>query len=191
MRWNTTWMLLLGAGGLFVFIYFFERTLPSSNDPTPAPARIVGIKPEEVTAIQLRRTNQFLLRVERTNQSWNLTSPLIYPAQDVAIEHLLKDLSSLTSYTYISPDELKAGHKSVADFGLDVPVASLTLQQGAHRTELLFGNPTAAADMAYFQVRNTPGVYVVPVDVFRRLPQSPNDWRDPALINLSGLNVDR
>src|SRR5882762_6752639 len=111
MRWNTTWMLLLAAVVLFAFIYFFERSLPSSDAPTPPPPRLVSIKPEEVTAVQLRRTNHFVLRVERTNQTWNITSPITYPAADVAIEQLLNALAAMTSYTYISPEELKAGHK--------------------------------------------------------------------------------
>jgi len=184
-------MLLLAAVVLFTFIYFFERTLPSSDAPAAPPPRLVSIQPQEVTAVQLRRTNHFVLRVERTNETWNLTAPISYPAADVAIEQLLSALAGMTSYTYISPEELKAGHKSIAEFGLDVPVATLTLQYAGHRTELLFGNPTASGDLAYFQTRNTAGVYVVPVDILKRLPQSANEWRDLGLVNLTGLNVDR
>ena len=191
MRWNTTWVLLLSAALLFGFIYFVDRRLSATSEPAPPPSALVSIKPEDITAIQVRRTNQFLLRAERTNQSWTITSPITYPAQNEIIEHLLKNVSGLTSYTYISPQELRASGKSVAEFGLDVPVATLTLVHNGHRTELLFGAPTPAGDLAYFQLLSTPGVYLVPGEILRRLPRKPNDWRDRALINLQGVNVDR
>src|SRR5438132_5270127 len=111
MRWNTTWVLLLSAVVLFGFIYFVDRQFSSSNEPAPPSSALISIKPEEINAIQVRRTNQFLLRAERTNQSWTITAPINYPAQSESIEHLLNSLSELTSYTYISPAELRAGGK--------------------------------------------------------------------------------
>src|ERR1041384_7729243 len=96
MRWNTTWVLLLSAVVLFGFIYFVDRRFSPTGEPAPPPAALISIKPQEITAVQVRRTNQFLLRAERTNQSWTITAPLNYPAQSETIDHLLKSLSGLT-----------------------------------------------------------------------------------------------
>jgi len=191
MRWKTTWVLLLSAAVLFGFIYFVDQRLSSSNEPPPPPSTLVSIKPEEITAIQVRRTNQFLLRADRTNQSWMITAPINYPAQSEIIEHLLKSLSELTSYTYITPQELRTGGKSVAEFGLDVPATTLTLVHNGRRTELLFGAPTPAGDLAYFQLLSTPGIYLISAEILARLPRTANDWRDQTLINLEGVNADR
>jgi hypothetical protein len=191
MKWTNTSWLLLSAAVLFGFIYFFERQIPETGAAAAPAPRLIPIKPEEITAVQLRRTNQFVVRAERTNQSWNITAPINYPAQDFAIDHLLKNLASLTSYTFISPAELKAGQKSVAEFGLDIPMATLTLHHGGRRTELLFGEITASGDFVYLQLLNTPGIYVVPAEIVRRLPQGVNDWRDLALVNINGMNADR
>jgi len=192
MRWKNTGLLLLSAGVLFAFIYFVDRKLPSTDAPPLPPPRLIPISPQQVSAIQLRRTNQFILRVERTNQLWAITAPISYPAQDYVIEQLLNSLAGLASYTFISPQELKASQKSVSEFGLDVPVATLTLQQAGQRLELLFGGLTPAGDFGYLQLGNTPGIYVVPAEIFKRLPRTANDWRDTALVNLSGLaDLDR
>lgn len=191
MKWTNTWWLLASAAVLFAFICFFERQFPATGMPAAAASRLILIKPEEINAVQLRRTNQFIVRAERTNQTWNITAPINYPAQDFAIDHLLKTLATLASYTFISPEELKAGQKSIAEFGLDVPMASLTLHHGGHRTELLFGGVTASGDFVYLQLLNVPGIYVVPAEIFRRLPRTVNDWRDLALVNINGLNADR
>jgi hypothetical protein len=181
----------VAAALLLGFILLVERRGTTPGEGARHEARLVSLKPESVTAIQLRRTNQFVLRAERTNQGWNITSPIVYPAQAYAIERLLEELGSLSSFTYLSPEELRAGGKTVADFGLDLPAAALTLHHDGKRSELLFGAPTAAGEMVYFQVLDRPGIYVVPGAVSKRLPRTANEWRDPLLFSLEGLNWDR
>src|SRR3954468_20316997 len=105
MTWKTTWLLLGSAALLFVFLVLFEGRAGKRSDVSAAQTKLVPINPESVTAIQLRRTNQFILRVERTNQTWNVTAPISYPAQGYTIERLLAALTSLSSYTYLSPEE--------------------------------------------------------------------------------------
>jgi len=190
MNWKTTWALLVAAALLFGFIALFERRPDAPKDSATGSARLLPIQPDKITSISLRRTNQFVLRVERTNQTWNLTSPIAYPAQGYAIEHLLEDLAALTPITYISPEELRSGGKTVAEFGLDIPSATLTLQEAGRRVELIFGAQAAAGDMAYLQVLDHPGIYVVAAQVSKRLPKSLNDWRDPLLLSLEGFSWD-
>src|SRR6185436_12842580 len=150
MRWKTTWVLLTIAVLLFAFIYFVERkTSSTSVAAAPAP-RLLSFKPESISGLQLERsmdrTNKFRLWLERTDRTWNLSLPLSYPAQAMAVENLLQALASLTVETYISPQELAGNQHSMADYGLDVPAASLTLRHGGSRTEILFGSKTSVGD---------------------------------------------
>ena len=62
MNWKPTWILLGLTAMLFAFIVLFERHVP---DAQPPPARLVSFRAGEVTNIQLRLTNQLILRVER------------------------------------------------------------------------------------------------------------------------------
>ena len=114
MTWKTTSGLLLAAALLLGFILLVERRGTPPEEGARHETRLVSIKPENVTAVQLRRTNQFVLRAERTNQGWSITSPIVYPAQAYAIERLLEELASLSSFTYLSPEELRASGKTVA-----------------------------------------------------------------------------
>ncbi len=187
MKWKTTCWLLLLAVVLFAFIYFVDRqTPPKSNSPT----RLLQIKPETITGIQLSRGSNLVLWVEKTNQSWNLTLPVHYPAQTLAIESLVQTLAGLGALSYITPKELAGNHHSPAEYGLDVPQATVTLLQGRHHTDVLFGAKTPVGDHVYAQLLTTPGIYVVEAEVFDRLPRTEHDWRDPALMNLLGLTFD-
>jgi hypothetical protein len=190
MNWRTTWILLGIAAVLSVFTYFFEQH-QNSRQTDGGPPRLVVLRPAEVSAIQIRRTNQFLLRVERTNGIWNLTAPLAYPAQPFAIEGLLHTLGNLHSQTFISFDELKSSRRTIAEYGLDVPVATVILQQGQRRIEVAVGSRTPVGDQMYVQISDSRGIHVVNAQLADQLPKLVNDWRDPTLITFTGINFDR
>jgi hypothetical protein len=169
----------------------FERHVHPKTASAGAPARLVTFRASEVTNIVLRRTNQFVLRADRINETWNITLPFFYPGQPFAIEKLLHTLAELTAQTHLTEEDLGAQKRSRAEFGLDVPAASLILQHNGQRTELQFGARTAMGDQAYLQLANSSGIYVVPAELAAILPRTANDWRDTALVNLTESNLDR
>src|ERR1043166_2308035 len=181
MRWKATWMTLGLAATLFAFIMLVERRIPDGQAP---PIQLFDFKASEVTNIQLRLTNQLVLRAQRAKADapWFLTVPISYPAQPYAIESLIQSLEKAVPQAEISPQELRASKRTVAEFGLDIPRATLTLQHNGQRTEILYGAPTPVGRAVYLQVVNQPGIYVVNADLAARLPRSHNDWRDTRLI---------
>ncbi|HYV33104.1 MAG TPA: DUF4340 domain-containing protein, partial [Candidatus Binatia bacterium] len=190
MNWKTTWLLLGLAAGLFAFIVLVERHIP---DAQVAPTRWLSFKANEVTNIQLRLTNQLVLRVERTGADapWLLTVPISYPAQPYAIEGLLQSLEQGLPQTEISPQELKASKRTIAEFGLDIPRATLTLQHNGQRTEIFYGSRTPVGDGVYVQSLSQPTIYVVNAELVDRLPRTHNDWRDTALLPRPSVAMNR
>lgn len=183
-------MLIALAGALFAFIYLVERHIPSTSARLQPPGRLLDFKPAEVTSVHLRRTNQFVLKVERSNDTWNITSPFSYPAQPYGIQNLLKLLADLQSQTKITVKELGEQNQSIAKFGLDVPSATVTLGIGGRRLEILFGSKTSLGDRVYMQLMNSQDIYVVGAEVYDKLPPSPTAWRDIFLVNVNP-NADR
>lgn len=191
MNWKTTWCLVGLALGLWAFIWFYERhTRPTATTGQPPP-RLVPLQAAQVTTVQVRRTNQFVLRAERSNQGWNLTAPTFYPGQTYAIQRLLQNLEELTGPPCLQAHELAAQGRTLADYGLAVPQAAVVLEGAGQRVEVLFGAKTPVGDQVYVQLLGQPGIYLAPAELFDRLPQSHHDWRDPALVSLEGLTLDR
>ena len=182
MNWKPTWILLGLAAMLFAFIVLFERHVPEAQPP---PARLFSFRAGEVTNIQLRLTNQLILRVERAREDspWNLTIPLFYPAQPFKIERLLQLLEHALPQTEISDHDLQASKRSVAEFGLDIPQASLSLQHDGRRTEVHFGSRTPVGDAVYARVDGQPGIYILSGEFASSLPRTYHDWRDTALFS--------
>ena len=192
MRWKPTWILLGAAAVLFAFIFLFERRLPDANKPPP---RLLAFKAVEVTNIQLRLTNQLILSAARAKAGaevpLNLTFPVFYPARHHAIQPLLNALAEVTPHAEITAQELKAGKRTIAEFGLDVPQATLTLQHNGQRIEILFGSRTPVGDGVYVQVLNQPSIYIVSAEFVNVLPRSYNDWRDLSLLPSAGIQLNR
>ena len=194
MNWKHTWLLWLLCGALFGYIYFVERHASSTSLAAKPLPPLLAIKASEITGIKLSRTNQLVLRVERLNAAWNLVGPpgpLFYPAETFAVEGLLQTLETLGRRNFIPLREISSRNGTMADFGLDLPQATLTLLANGRRIDVLFGSKTPVGDQVYIQLLNSPGIYAVSGEVFDRLPQTVNDWRDMALLNLEGLTLDR
>lgn len=190
MNWKSTWILLGLAAGMFAFIFLFERNVATTDAP---PTRLLSLKANQVTNIQLRLTNQLVLRVERLRAGalWNYTLPIAYPAKVHAVEWLIQSLEEAVPLTQIPKQELEAAKRTIAEFGLDVPQATLTLQHGGERTEIMFGSKTPVGDGVYVQVLNQPDVYVLAAEFVDRLPRSFQDWRDLGLLTTSGFQMNR
>jgi hypothetical protein len=179
------WFVL--AACLFAFIFFFERHL---HPPSPGPENILsGLKPGEVTSVQISPAAAFEIRASRTNGAWLLTKPIDYPAQPAAIEMLLGALQKLTSATRISAGELREHRTADADFGFENPQFSISIEAGEQQWQLKVGNKTAPGDQVFLRVVGVDGAFVADADWLKFIPHSADDWRDTALVD-SGSSFD-
>jgi hypothetical protein len=191
MSARQTWFWLALAVGLFAFIFFVRPGPP--HGPGGPPRVLPELKRSAVTAVQVRPGGPIPLAIkaERTNQTWELTEPLVYPALATNIENLLSALEGLTAATMISPAEMRSRPNADEEFGFAAPQASILLQQtNASPARVLFGAKTVPGDQVFLQVVGREGAYVVDADVLKLIPGSANDWRDTAVVQLAGVAFD-
>lgn len=169
-----TWFIL--AIGLFAFIVGY-RYFEGSKAVEPLEL-LPDLHPLAVTAIQVSPRDTAEIRVINTNGVWSLTQPVAYPAQVSAIESLLTALQKLKPAMRLSSAEVS---QSRSQLGFDSPLASLVIQAGDERREILVGNKTAPGDQVYIRVVGRDGVFVTDTDWLKFIPQMANDWRDTAL----------
>jgi hypothetical protein len=86
---------------------------------------------------------------------------------------------------------MTARKQTAAEFGFDAPLATLIVEQGAQRSEIQFGKKTPVGDQVYVQVPGKTGIALATAEVLDRLPRTANDWRDPSLLGMRGLTIDR
>ena len=181
---------MLLAGGLFAFIFFFERHFKRADDATQ-PGRILpDLQAAAVTNVSVRLAGKLEISAVRTNNAWQLVKPIAYPALPAAVENLLQNFEQLTWHTRITASELKNRLQSDKEFGFASPEFSLLIQSGQKDYQIAIGSRTAFGDEVFLQVVGRDEIYLVAADLFRAIPRTANDWREPALANLKNLAFD-
>ncbi len=186
-----TRVLVALALGLFAFIYFYERHLDDEKDrAVVAPKLFPDLSVAKVTRIEYSVGLQ-TLRAERINDVWTLTAPINYPAQQTSIAAFLNACRQLTTYSTIPATVLASQPRGLADYGLQPPAARLILQLGGERLELKVGKRTPVGDQLYLQLGEVNQVQVADASFLNLLPQTIYEWRDTALLSLSGVPFNR
>lgn len=189
MKPRHIWLWLFVVAALFTFIFFSRRFAHKAPE---GPAKLLPrLNAAAVTAVQIMPRGQLPIRAERTNNTWVLSRPLVYPAQSVSVENLLAVLEGLTPVTHISESEIKNRFNADQDYGFSDPQATITIAQGDYCPLIHIGAKTAPGDQLFLQVVGVEGAYVVDADLLGLIPRSASDWRDTTLINLAGSVFDR
>jgi hypothetical protein len=180
---------MIVAVALFAFILFHQRYLQKTG---VGPGKVLpNLKAAAATGVQVRPAAHLEIRAERTNGTWQLTEPLVYPAQAASIEKLLAEIERLTPAPYITARELRNRPKTDEEYGFAAPQSTIIIEQPGYTSRLRVGAKTAPGDQVFLQVVGVEGVYVVDADFLKYLPRTADDWRDTTLINLKGLAFDR
>ncbi len=178
------------AAGIFAFIFFYERHIQKAE---PEMLKLLpGLTAARVTAIQIQAAGQSeVIRIERTNGDWQLTKPMVYPAQSPAVESLLHALEGLSPQSRISAQELVGRHNVNEEFGFDTPQATLVIQQGEEQHTLKLGFLTPPGDHVYAQVVSFAFIDIIDTSLLKLIRPRANDWRDTTFVNLKDLPFDR
>jgi hypothetical protein len=182
------WCLV--AAGLFGFIFFFH---PRARLPALGAGRVLPqLRSNAVSSISIRPSGpvQLQIRVIRTNDTWQMNEPLVYPAQTEKVLKFLVFLEQLKPATYISGNELRTHANADEEFGFAAPQATVALQQGDYQPRLRVGALTTPGDQVFLQIEGDLGAFVVDAELLKHLPRSANDWRDTTLLNLNGFVFD-
>jgi hypothetical protein len=127
------------------------------------------------------------VRAERTNDTWRLTTPA-YPAQVTPIENFVAALLGAEKQAVINSSEVTGKLK---DFGLDPPLANLSIGSGSNRFHLHIGSRPPLSEQVYAQIAGSGEVLVLDAAFLKAAPASIDDWRSPMLVTLGGRTYDR
>ena len=190
MKWKSTWILLAAVVVLFAFIWLVDRpirqerlrqanriVLPGFD---PASVNNVEIKPSEANEIQAGRT-------ERTNDVWQMTQPISYPARGGPISALLDALAGLQWQERISAAELKNQPDAQEKFGFARPQYEVSLQGVGTPRQILIGQSSALGDGVFLEVVGNPDIYLVSANLLKLIPSDKDQWRDLSLLNPARL----
>jgi len=181
-----TWLWLTAAAVLFAFIFLFEHFRP--HPPTGPFYLLPDLDAHTVRSVQIHPSGQPEIRVERTNHVWHLVAPVAYPAQGTNVDRLLAALQSLTVAHRIPERDFRRNPKLAADYGVEPPELSLTLNSDR---QILFGHRTSPGDQVFVRIPGIAGIAIVDSEVLDLFPSNVNAWRNDLLADTGGKPFDK
>lgn len=185
MRWQTTLVaaLLLAFVGGFYYVYEV-RLGPEREKVETRKGRVFSVEAADVTAITLKRADGTVQAV-REGDAWQLVEPVKAKGDRGPLEE------TVTTVTTAKMDrEIDPSPKSLVDFGLDPPAATvdLALKDGKHLA-LLLGGKSPTGVWVYAKERDKPSVFVVGDSVLRDATRPVADFRDKTVLAFSRPDV--
>ena len=114
-------VLTLLVIGLFAFVFFFERKLPSTTERKQKGDLVWEIPEEQVESVRLERGGTVIELVRAGEKSWRLVKPDSYPADGFAASDVVSQLARLRRTSVDSADA------KPEDYGLKTPVVKATI----------------------------------------------------------------
>jgi len=188
MKSRTTLILVLlavVAGGL---VWLDARKGLTTEDATAKRRRLVDLRSDEVTRVELIHSNQTVV-VEKAGEQWNIKAPLAVRASTGSVNAILDELEFTERERTLTEKEL-AGTK-LAEFGLDTPRVRATVTGKKGAVTVLVGGETPTKDGLYVQVAGSKSVSVVRKELFDRLNVQLDDLRDRQLVDFPTENASR
>ena len=192
MKWKTAAVLLLLAAGLGGFyLYDIYKLGPARDKAESAKGRLWSVEPKDVEAITIARKDG-TIRAKRVEGGWELLAPVAGRGDRGAIDEIVTTLA-----TARVDREIDANPAKPADFGLDPPVAQVTLEvKGrAEPLRLAVGDKNPTGVWVYAREGGKPAVVTLGESVARDAARPVFDFRDKTLLafdrrNVTGLDLE-
>lgn len=163
MRTKVTLVLLFLNVALFFFIFQFERHWRTEDSWKEARRRVLGAESADIRSLQITGPN-LDLALEKRSDTWFVTKPIEWPAQDTAISRILNELQFLQHETSFLVRDLAKNGQSLADYGLDEPKLTVTFasgESGRTVTRLQLGDTTKDGVRLYLLSSDGERIHVV------------------------------
>jgi len=195
MRTKVTLFLILLNAALFSFIYFGNFRI----DPKLADKNLVlGPETANIQSLEISTVGAASpIKIERTGETWGLTSPLQWPANDFAVTRIVSELQQLHPFNTFTVTELSQTGQTLADYGLEKPALTVTFTPASAApgapapkpVTLKIGNPTKAGNRLYVLSPDEKSVHVVNRSLAESLALRLEDLRADTLFTILAFEV--
>jgi hypothetical protein len=190
MRWQTTVTLAILLALVGGFYYVYEVRWAADRERAESrKGRVFTAEAADVTALELKRPDNTVVAT-RDGDAWRLTAPVSARGNRGAIDETLTTILTAKIDREIDPKPA-----SLADFGLDKPVAqvALTLKDGK-QVGLDLGAKSPTGVWVYAREHDKPAVFVLPDSVLRDATRPVADFRDRTILafdrgSVSGVDI--
>ena len=197
MRTKVTLVLLFLNVALFFFIFRFEREWRTEQAMLESRKRVLGPEAANLRTLEIAGpAGTPVLRLERRGETWSLTAPLEWPANQNAVQVILNQLKLLEHEASFAVADLARSAMSLADYGLDSPQASVTFEPASTGSDesgpaqtLRIGAETPTGNRLYVLSPDGARVHVVNRSLLDSLRLTADQLRAPTFFSIPFFEV--
>jgi hypothetical protein len=190
MRWQTTAVLAVLLVALGVFYYIYEIRLGPEREKTEGrKGRVFTAEPADVSEVEIKRTDG-VVKLKRQDDGWQVLEPVKARGDRGAVDETVTSL-----VTARMDREIEAAPTALGDFGLDKPVAEVTLRlKDGKDLGLSLGAKSPTGVWVYAREAGKPAVFVVGESALRDATRPVADFRDKSVLafdqkDVTGLEI--
>lgn len=193
MRFKLTLFLLVLNFVAGYFIYRLEQQSSTAADSVSQDKRVFQ---DDINAIDrlsitinAERLNETRI-LQRQKESWQITEPIDWPANQHAIQQILTQLQFLEQEISFSLNDLAKRGQTLADYGLEDPILTLTYSTPTQEPQSLkIGTPTEMGSRVYVLHPNGDEVLVVDKTLLEILSLNLEDLRSQQIFDIPIFEV--
>jgi len=178
---------------LFLFIFFFERKMPTTEERSRKGDLYWDIPEDRIERVEVDRGGEILEFQRAGDAGWKMVRPEKYPADRFAVGGVVSELAELKRAGGEDAADAKA-----ADYGLEKPAAKATIvwsdpgDPKSRKTRTVeFGAAVPGTDVVAARVEGSQKVLFVPASVLAALKKNADDFESREVFGGSAADVSR
>ncbi|MGF1447812.1 MAG: DUF4340 domain-containing protein [Opitutales bacterium] len=194
MRLHFTIALLILNVAVFAIIFMIDSRGGEEGNFENQPTVVLGSFITDLDRLEVRlrlpdqaeKTRVLVRRDER----WHLTDPVDWPANDLAVDSILNELTGLEVKAAYNVEEIRDVRRSLADYGLDQPMVELTYGRQEQRGTIRLSNLGFVGDNAHLLSPDGERVLVVDRGLLDSLTMELNELRDQRVFRIEPFQIE-
>jgi hypothetical protein len=189
-RGRNTLILVVLAAGLAAYIYFVEsKREPASNadQPSVTRAKVFSTDAAKIEEISVKGTAGEATTLRKSNNAWQIVSPLQSPADESESSGLATSLASLEEQRVVEEQP-----KDLKPYGLAparIEIAFKATGEAAPR-RLLVGDKTASGGDLYAKLADKPKVFLIATHLESGFDKTTFQLREKTVLKFDREKVD-
>lgn len=189
MKFRSTILLLAVALGIGAYIWFVEKSQPSTDEREEKGKLVFSVKTDDIDRIELVRDRDPVVLSRAADGAWNLEQPLHYKADKGQVLSILRRLEGLKRERVIPAAE--TDEKRIEEFGLHAPRITARFRASGRETGIALGADTPLGDTAYARVEGAADVHLVAKGLYTALDKEVKDLRDRTVIEFDQADLTK
>ncbi|MFQ5862045.1 MAG: DUF4340 domain-containing protein [Candidatus Brocadiales bacterium] len=192
MRLKTTLILLGVVAVLALFVQFYEKKKPSTDEwQLQAKKVFLKFNPDRVNKLEIKRDDGLVVLERTDKERWDMKKPLELRADQSEINSILTELEFLTKVGSIEAEKGKT--LDLASYGLEKPKIVASYWTGpADKQTFFVGETRAGGSEVYMKLEDSEDVYMVSGALLKKLTRTLNELRSKnVLLDIDPNAVER